>query len=207
MNPGASLPANTARRPVIRALSRSGRILALLPAGLLGCLLLGGCQGTAPVKTSVTAPVPVTPMAPEVQPESHTAAALQAKEILLLNNSGLTESATSQLTRYPNFTWESTSGLVLSGNRIGKNLAVVSSVKINRLEVHPLTDGRIRVWIEVRNQSTEPFAGAVKCTFDQPVRDFTIIPAIPVDGSSLLRFDSVSPVSTFTVLIKYAPEG
>lgn len=43
--------------------------------------------------------------------------------------------------------------------------AYVGGVQLSNVEVHPLTDGRVRIWVRVRNQKGERVPAEIACSF------------------------------------------
>lgn len=85
--------------------------------------------------------------------------------------------------------------------------AYVSGIQLSNVEVHPLSDGRVRVWVRLRNQQGSDVPTEVACTFKresaaEPVTMFYKL-SIPAKGSRDVFF--VSPggdAVNYTVLVR-----
>ena len=145
-------------------------VLCLLPL-----LALAGCE-TAPVTSPQPAAVstPVHAMGPAAAPaviapakatEAVTEAATEAAKRLMDGSQPHEMLRTSAFASFPQFTTENWSGLVLNSKVSTQSLAHTSNFRVLRIEIHPLLDGRIRVWLELGNFSNKPVTPEVACQF------------------------------------------
>jgi hypothetical protein len=87
--------------------------------------------------------------------------------------------------------------------------AYVSGIQLSNVEIHPLTDGRVRIWVRLRNQRSDGVPTEVACSFRtqaqlEPVTLFYRLD-IPSKGSRDVFF--VSPggsATSYTVLVRRA---
>ena len=179
--------------------------------------LLAGCQSapTKPAPVAATgapasAVVPVMPVAvavPEVQPES-TEAALEARDRLLKGTQQHQVLAKSAFRTMPGFTTAKWSGLVLSLKDVKQGIVVGFGYRIDRVEIHPLTDGRLRVWVEVINQTGGRLQPEGACEFrptpaDAPLLKFKALPAVGAQGSILVAFESEqAQMEGYSILVR-----
>lgn len=99
-------------------------------------------------------------------------------------------------------------GLVLVPISTSLSMAHTSAVRLLKVEAHPLTDGRVRVWIRVQNISRRNFTSEVACEFRMrnegpSSRPYFYELQVPARGYRDVFF--VSPqgqLSTYTVLVR-----
>ncbi|CAM3136282.1 hypothetical protein [Rariglobus hedericola] len=182
------------------------------PLSLL--ILLAGCQSapTAKTVTAPAAPAPAVAVVPEVIPvevlPERTEAALEARDLLLKGGQQHQVLMQSAFRGMPGFTVSSWSGLVLSPKDIKQGVVVGSGYKIDRVEIHPLSDGRLRVWAEVVNLSGERSQPEGACEFrpspgDAPMLKFKLLPAVEAQGKILVFFESAHPqMEGYSILVR-----
>ena len=176
--------------------------------------LLAGCQsapkpGPLPAAAIVVAPVAVAPAvvaAPEAEPE-RTEAALEARDRLLKGPQQHQMLVKSAFRDAPGFTTAHWSGLVLSLKDVKQGIVVGFGYRIDRVEIHPLTDGRLRVWVEVVNRTDERLQPEGACEFrpmpDAPLLKFKPLPAVPPNGRILVAFESERPqMEGYSILVR-----
>ncbi|MET0262904.1 MAG: hypothetical protein ABW223_08395 [Rariglobus sp.] len=183
-----------------------------LPLALL--VLLAGCQSKpapapAPPPVVVTAPAGpvVAPTVPaDVLPE-RTEAALEARDRLLKGGQQHQVLMQSAFRHAPGFTVANWSGLVLSPKDLKQCIVVSSRYKVERVEIHPLTDGRLRVWVEVGNLGDSRIQAEGACEF-RPVPEekgvkFKLLPLLEKQGKIIVSFESERPqMEGYSILIR-----
>jgi hypothetical protein len=103
-------------------------------------------------------------------------------------------------------------GLVLVPISTSLSMAHTSVVRLLKVEAHPLSDGRVRVWVRVQNTSRRSFTSEVACAFRMNQDGAVSSPyfyelQVPPRGYRDVFF--VSPngkLSTYTVLVRQARE-
>lgn len=182
---------------------------------LTALLLFAGCQSAPkPAQApAASAPVPVVevkPAEPVVEVEAvpqRTAAALEARDLLLKGAQNHQVLMTSAFRGHPGFTTAGWSGLVLSPKDLRQGIVVGSGYWIQRVEVHPLADGRLRVWVEVSNRTDVAVHPEGACEFrpteTQNFVKFKPLPVIPANGKVLVSFESEKAhMDSYSVLIR-----
>lgn len=99
-------------------------------------------------------------------------------------------------------------GLVLVPISTSLSVAHTTAVRLLKVEAHPLSDGRVRVWVRVQNVGKQDFSSEVACSFrmrsDGPGSSpFFYELEVPARGYRDVFF--VSPegkLSTYTVLVR-----
>ncbi len=87
--------------------------------------------------------------------------------------------------------------------------AYVSGIQLSNVEVHPLSDGRVRIWVRLRNQKEAGVPTEVACTFrtdakTEPITMFYRLD-LPSKGSRDVFFVSPGGMATsYTVLVRRA---
>src|SRR4051794_16587310 len=56
-------------------------------------------------------------------------------------------------------------GLVLVPISTSLSVAHTSSVRLLKVEAHPLSDGRVRIWVRVQNAARQDIVSEVACSF------------------------------------------
>jgi hypothetical protein len=100
-------------------------------------------------------------------------------------------------------------GLVLQPLTAALSKAHTIAVRIVRIEAHPLSDGRVRVWLRVRNVGARPLNFGIACAFRMtdgaPVTSPRFYELVVSDQSSRDVF-FVSPsgqtLHSYTVLVR-----
>jgi hypothetical protein len=179
----------------------------------LGLAILAGCQ-TAPVPSAapekVEAPVVVPVAGPAAAPAAKmvvTEAAKAAAQRLMDGQQDHEMLTTTAFTNYPQFTTENWSGLVLNSKVTTQSLGHVSNFKLMRIEVHPLNDGRIRVWVEFANYSPDPVIPEVACQYNPEdegaYAKFRALPELAPGKKILTYFESRRPApDAYSILIR-----
>ncbi len=99
-------------------------------------------------------------------------------------------------------------GLVLVPINTSLSKAYTSSVRLLKVEAHPLKDGRVRIWIRVQNLGRDELSSEIACTFrmrndsGQASANFYEL-AVPARGFRDVFF--VSPegqLTSYTVLVR-----
>lgn len=88
-------------------------------------------------------------------------------------------------------------GLVLIPVSKSVSRAYTSGVRLTKTEAHPLTDGRVRIWIRIQNLTTQPLPAEIACEFR--LRG--------VHLSSPYFYDLSVPGSGFRDVFFVSPEG
>ena len=176
--------------------------------------LLAGCQ-TAPkpapavITPAHVAPAPKTETAvvpTEVLPQ-RTEAALEARDLLLKGDRAHQVLMQSAFRQTPGFNVAGWSGLVLSPKDLRQGIVVGSGYRIYRVEIHPLADGRLRVWVEVGNTSNDRRQPEGTCEF-RPVNDagltkFKPLPALEPGAKELVSFESThAQIEGYSILVR-----
>jgi hypothetical protein len=99
-------------------------------------------------------------------------------------------------------------GLVLVPISTSLSVAHTSSVRLLKVEAHPLSDGRVRIWVRVQNAARQDLLSEVACSFRLQSGKTVASPyfyelAVPSGGFRDVFF--VSPegtLSTYTVLVR-----
>lgn len=103
-------------------------------------------------------------------------------------------------------------GLVLVPISTSLSTAHTSAVRLLKIEAHPLTDGRVRVWIRVQNISRRGLSSEVACAFRMQKEGAVSSPyfyELHVPARAYRDVFFVSPegqLSTYTVLVRPARE-
>jgi hypothetical protein len=180
----------------------------------LGCVvLLAGCQSpTKPDSASVSAtPRTGVPAAAAVVPEDvpleNTKAALEARDLLLKSGQQHQLLAKSAFRAESGFTVSNWSGIVLTPKDLKQGVVVGSGYKIDRVEIHPLTDGRLRVWVEVVNLTQGWLRPEGACEFrpaaDKSFLSFKSLPTVAPQAKIVVFFESVHPqVEGYSILLR-----
>lgn len=161
-------------------------------------VLVSGCQSGAMRSTRVSAPA-TTPVAAVNAPREKAGAsgvAVETRERLARGGQAHEMLARTAFGESRGFTTAGWSGVVLTPRDLSQGLVVGSEYVINRVEVHPLADGRLRVWAEIRNRANYPVFPEGACEF-RPVADKTVafatLPIIPPQGVIVASFESAGP--------------
>ncbi len=99
-------------------------------------------------------------------------------------------------------------GIVLVPVETALSKAYTSSVRLLRVEAHPLTDGRIRVWARVQNISGETLSAEIACAFRATDPAYTPSPyfyELKVPGNTVRDVFFVSPEAellSYTTLVR-----
>ena len=99
-------------------------------------------------------------------------------------------------------------GLVLVPISTSLSVAHTSAVRLLKVEAHPLSDGRVRIWVRVQNVGKQDFSSEVACAFRMRAEGPVSSPyfyelQVPARGFRDVFF--VSPegkLSTYTVLVR-----
>lgn len=179
-----------------------------------GVVLLAGCQSapkstTAPVSASKPAAVATAPSTAEqadITVQS-TKEALEARDLLLKSGQEHLVLAKSAFRGVSGFTITSWSGMVLSPKDLKQGVVVGSGYKIDRVEIHPLTDGRLRVWVEVVNLTAGWLQPEGACEFrpdgDKALLKFKSLPAVAPQGKVVVAFESAHPqMEGYSILVR-----
>lgn len=181
--------------------------------------LLAGCQSApqtapaaaagVPVATAPENPAPAGPVesAAPAAPSDQTEAALEARDRLLKGSQQHQVLVQSGFRGMPGFTTANWSGLVLSLKDVKQGIVVGFGYRIDRVEIHPLTDGRLRVWVEVINRTEARLQPEGACEFrpvpDAPLLKFRPLPAVGPKGSILVAFESDKPqMEGYSILVR-----
>ena len=176
-------------------------------------VLFTGCETApkpvvAPLTVTVTGDVvvPVQEPAGEVAIE-RTEAALQARDRLLQGGQQHQLLAKSAFRGAPGFTVSNWSGIVMRPTDIRQGIVVGSGYKIDRVETHPLSDGRLRVWVEVVNLTAESMQTEGACEFrpseNAPLLKFKALPAVAAQGKIIVFFESKQPqMEGYSILVR-----
>jgi hypothetical protein len=174
------------------------------PRTVLGVMLLGvlaGCETTPQKPASTVAPASQPVAAPAAQAPVATAptimvttAAREAAQRLMESTQPHELLKTSAFASYPQFTSQNWSGLVLNSKVSTQSLAHTSNFKILRIEIHPLMDGRVRVWMEIANFSGQTVMPEVACQFTPEDEDknakFRTMPELGPGKRTVAYFES-----------------
>ena len=187
------------------------RIYLLIPL----VALLAGCESLpkqpAPAETAPvvrTPPPPPPPVAVETkEPVHHTPAALQARDTLLRGELEYEQLARSAFRDLPSYTTLNSSGIILRPKETKQRFAVIKGYKITRIETHPLTDGRLRVWFEVENVSTKqlyPEAGVeFRPAPEGQFTKFKLLPPVAPNQKFVTYFESTQAlVESYSILLR-----
>jgi hypothetical protein len=99
-------------------------------------------------------------------------------------------------------------GLVLVPVSTSLSIAHTSSVRLLKVEAHPLSDGRVRIWVRVQNVARTNLMSEVACSFQMQSGKTTSSPyfyELPVPSSDFRDVFFVSPegkLSSYTVLVR-----
>lgn len=99
------------------------------------------------------------------------------------------------------------SGIILIPDRTRMSKAYSTEVKLERIEAHPLTNEKLRVWVRVANTSSLPLDTRIACNFsdsNQATNKTDFVPVtIPAKGSVDAYFMSpMSDVRSYTILVR-----
>lgn len=177
-------------------------------------VFVAGCQSdpVAPpprVETAPAAPMAVAPVpAPEPMPAEPSKEARAAADLLLrggeLDQLVSRQSAFSQAAEFVRTGW---SGLVLSPKNVKQGIVCTSDFQIERVEIHPLMDGRLRVWVELRNLKGKAANAEAACEFRPTTTrgfiKFAPLSVIAPRGRTLLYFESPrTNVEGYSVMVR-----
>lgn len=101
-------------------------------------------------------------------------------------------------------------GLVLVPISTSLSTAHTSSVRLLKVEAHPLSDGRVRIWVRVQNVGRQDMMSEVACSFRMRTEGPVSSPyfyELPVPSRGFRDVFFVSPegkLSTYTVLVRQA---
>jgi hypothetical protein len=99
-------------------------------------------------------------------------------------------------------------GLVLVPISTSLSTAHTSQVRLLKVEAHPLSDGRVRIWIRVQNIGRKEFTAEVACSFRMKSDSAVSSPyfyELDVAGRGYRDVFFISPdgqLSTYTVLVR-----
>lgn len=99
-------------------------------------------------------------------------------------------------------------GLVLVPLNTALSKAHTSAVRLLKIEAHPLSDGRIRIWIRVKNTGDQELPSEIACIFRLQSESSSESPyfyELDVPGQAYRDVFFVSPpgkLSTYTVLVR-----
>jgi hypothetical protein len=99
-------------------------------------------------------------------------------------------------------------GLVLVPISASLSVAHTSAVRLLKVEAHPLSDGRVRIWVRVQNIGKQEFSSEVACAFRMHTEGPVSSPyfyELEVPGRGYRDVFFVSPegkLSTYTVLVR-----
>lgn len=99
-------------------------------------------------------------------------------------------------------------GLVLVPISTSLSTAHTSSVRLLKVEAHPLSDGRVRIWVRVQNVGRQDIMSEVACSFRMRTEGPVSSPyfyELPVPSHGYRDVFFVSPegkLSTYTVLVR-----
>lgn len=89
--------------------------------------------------------------------------------------------------------------------------AYVSGIQLSNIEVHPLTDGRVRIWVRLRNQVATTIPTEIACAFKRDGQGDAVTMfyhlSIPSNSSRDVFF--ISPGGndiSYTVLVRRSPK-
>lgn len=184
---------------------------------LVALLLFAGCQSSprpepltaaAEIIPTVTdAPTTTAPVvSPDLLPE-RTAAAIEARDRLLKGGQQHQVLMQSAFRQTPGFTVANWSGLVLSPKDLRQGIVVSSRYKVERVEIHPLTDGRLRVWVEIANTGRARIQPEGACEFrptsDERTVKFKRLPPIDAKARIVVFFESERPqMEGYSILVR-----
>lgn len=161
-------------------------------------VFVAGCQSGSTRATRAGSPA-VTPAAAANAPREKSAergVAEETSERLARGGQEHEMLARTAFGESRGFTTAGWSGVVLTPRDLSQGLVVGSEYVINRVEVHPLADGRLRVWAEIRNRANYSVFPEGACEF-RPVADKTVafatLPIIPPQGVIVASFESAGP--------------
>lgn len=191
-----------------------------LPIFLPLLALWAGCQSSPkPAKSSgtdsnqltsagvVAVPSSEVPLVPTGVLPERTDAALAARDRLLKSGQQHQVLMQSAFRNAPGFTVANWSGLVLSPKDLRHGVVVGSGYRVLRVEIHPLSDGRLRVWVEVANQSKNVVQPEGACEFrpspEEKTVKFKLLPAIAAQGTIVVSFESDRPqMEGYSILVR-----
>jgi hypothetical protein len=176
-------------------------------------VLFAGCEtAPRPVVAPITATVTGDGLLPVQEPVAEVAidsteAALQARDRLLQGGQQHQLLAKSAFRDAPGFTVSNWSGLVLSPTDLRQGIVVGSGYRIDRVETHPLSDGRLRVWVEVVNLTAGIVQPEGACEFrpseSSPMLKFKVLPALAAQGKIIVFFESLEPqMEGYSILVR-----
>ena len=161
-------------------------------------ILVAGCQSGATRSPRASAPT-VTPVAATTgsrEKAEERSVAQDTRERLARGGQDHEMLARTAFGESRGFTTAGWSGVVLTPRDLSQGIVVGSEYVINRVEVHPLADGRLRVWAEIRNRASYSVFPEGACEF-RPVAQktvaFTALPIIPPQGVIVASFESAGP--------------
>lgn len=175
--------------------------------------LMAGCQSAPKAPPAAPAP-PAVPVVPDEPPApiveavpQRTDAALEARDLLLKGAQDHQVLMQSAFRGEPGFTTAGWSGLVLSPKDLRQGVVVGFGYQIQRVEVHPLADGRLRVWVEVVSTVSHALRPEGACEFrpaeDHSFMKFKPMPVIPPMGTALVSFESARPhMESYSILVR-----
>lgn len=170
--------------------------------GVISLVALVGCDSTPqkPAAQPAATPMATQPVAAPVSvpvaahQQEATAAAKEAAQRLMDGMQPHEMLKTSAFVGYPQFTSANWSGLVLNSKVSTQSLAHTSNFRILRIEIHPLMDGRVRVWVEIANFSGNKVTPEVACQFtpedDDKNAKFTSMPELGAGKRTVTYFES-----------------
>ncbi|MEO7412316.1 MAG: hypothetical protein ABIZ81_03075, partial [Opitutaceae bacterium] len=99
-------------------------------------------------------------------------------------------------------------GLVLVPISTSLSVAHTSAVRLLKVEAHPLSDGRVRIWVRVRNAGRQDLLSEVACSFrvraDAPASSpyFYELPVPSGDYRDVFFVSPEGTLTTYTVLVR-----
>lgn len=98
-------------------------------------------------------------------------------------------------------------GVVLLPDRTKMSKAYTTDVALERIEAHPLTDDRLRVWVRVANRTNGPMAASIACNFSNAERktektDFVPIKIAKGESIDAYFMSPMTGVTSYTILVR-----